>query len=245
MKLPLYILKKLFTFYGKCGIMYTFVYSQFGPIKGGICMNIQSGPFTVEFLGTPEAGRTSAIKRTRKKLSDISTVRVLQEAATVIPDIFETQEYKKSVESHFWMRLTMAAKLLEQQCVCNPTDILLVDRGLIDAFCWNYFFAEKGGIPNKVALHYKGLTESILNLPNLVVYLKTTPEEAIRRHGGEGEIVTSEFIQDFERSVTTFLRYSPVPVFTLDTTDLSKDKIADTIYAEIVSAYKKSMSKII
>lgn len=205
-------------------------------------MNIQSGPFTVEFLGTPEAGRTSAIKRTRKKLSDISNVRVLQEAATVIPDIFETREYKKSMESHFWMRFTMASKLLELQCSCKPTDILLVDRGIIDAFCWNYFFAEKGEMPNEAALHYKALTRNVLKLPDLVVYLKTTPEEAIRRHGGEGEIVTSEFISDFEASVSSFLRFPPVPVFTLDTTGLSKEEIADKIYAEIVSVYEKSKS---
>ena len=202
-------------------------------------MSITPKPFTVEFLGTPEAGRTSAIKRTRKKLSDIANVRVLQEAATGIPDIFETREYKKSMESHFWMRLTMAAKLLELQCSCKPTDILLVDRGLIDAFCWNYYFAEKGEMPNEAALHYKALTQNILNLPNLVVYLKTTPEEAVRRHGGEGELVTSEFISNFESAVSSFLRFPPVPVFTLDTTGLNKDEIADKIYAEIVSAYEK------
>ena len=202
-------------------------------------MNMQSGPFfTVEFLGTPEAGKTSVIKMLRKKLSDNYTVRVLNEAAAVRPDVFETPMYKKSLESHFWMRLTMAARLLELQCNSKPGDILLVERGVIDAYCWNYFFAEKEEIPNKVAMHYKGLIQNILTLPNMVIYLKTTPEEAIRRHGGEGEIVTSEFVQEFDQSISSFLRYSPVPVVTIDTTGLSKVEITAEIHAKIISAYK-------
>lgn len=201
-------------------------------------MNIQAnGPFMVEFLGTPEAGRTSAIKKARKELSKIANVKVLQEAAAIIPDVFETPEYKKSMEAHFWMRLTMAAKLLEQQCTCNPKDILLVDRGIVDAFCWNYYFAETGRIPNDVALHYCLLAKRLIDLPHLVIYLKTSPEEAVRRHGGEGEIVTSEFVRSFERSITSFLRFPPAPVFTLDTTGLSKDDIASVVCEEIISAY--------
>ena len=213
-------------------------------------MSMQShyGPFTVEFLGTPEAGRTSAIKKTRKELSKITNVRVLQEAVTTIPDIFETQEYKKSMESHFWMRLTMVAKLLELQCSGKSNDILLVDRGLIDSFCWNYYFAEKGEIPNEVALRYHSLMQNILNFPDLVIYLKTTPEEAVRRHGGEGEIVTSRFISDFEKAINTFLRFpplraytnDPVPVFTLDTTGFDKEEISKIVYSKIISEYNKS-----
>lgn len=202
-------------------------------------MNKQSGPFTVEFLGTPEAGRTTTIKKVRKELEKSNSVKVLNEASMIIPNVFQSEAYKKTMEKHFWLRLTMVTKLLECQCTFKPDDILLVDRGIIDAYCWNYYFAGKHTIPNEVALRFKSLTETLIVPPNLVIYLKTSPDEAVRRHDGEGEIVTKQFIEDFEKSTTDFLRFSTFPVYTLDTTKMSKTEIATAVYDEILKYYEK------
>ena len=115
-------------------------------------MSMHSGPFIVEFLGTPEAGKTTTIKRLEEELKEITNVSILQESAEIVPEVFQSPEYKKSMEAHLWMRFTMVAEMLRQQCSCENGDIILADRGIVDAFCWNYFFSEQKKLNNSTVL---------------------------------------------------------------------------------------------
>ena len=203
-------------------------------------MSMQSGPFIVEFLGTPEAGKTTTIRRLEKELTKNTNVSILQESAEIVPEVFQSSEYKKSMEAHLWMRLTMAAEMLRQQCSSKTGDIILADRGIIDAFCWNYYFADKKLLNNSTVMHFKLLLERICKMPNLIVYLTTTPEEAIRRRGGEGKIVTLDFVNTFQTALNSFLKYSTTPVFHLDTTCMSKEAVFSAVYEKIISDYNKA-----
>lgn len=203
-------------------------------------MSMHSGPFIVEFLGTPEAGKTTTIKRLEEELKEITNVSILQESAEIVPEVFQSPEYKKSMEAHLWMRFTMVAEMLRQQCSCENGDIILADRGIVDAFCWNYFFSEQKKLNNSTVLHFKRLIENICRMPNLIIYLTTTPEEAIRRRGGEGSIVTLDFVDTFQSALNSFLRYYTIPVFKLDTTLMSKEDVYSTIYEKVISSYNEA-----
>lgn len=203
-------------------------------------MIMRSSPFTVEFLGTPEAGKTTTITLLEDELKKITNVSILQESAEIVPEIFRSNEYKKSMEAHLWMRLTMAAEMLRQQCNGKPEDILLADRGIIDAFCWNYYFADNKLLNNSTVMHFKLLLERICEMPNLIVYLTTTPEEAIRRRGGEGKIVTYDFVDTFQSALNSFLKYSTIPVFHLDTTCMSKKDVVDSVCEKIIVSYNNA-----
>ena len=74
-------------------------------------------------------------------------------------------------------------------------------------------------------------------LPNIVIYLSTTPEEAIKRRGGEGRIVTKEFVSNFNNALSSFLKTVSIPVYSLDTTLMSKDDVFLDVKNAIVSAY--------
>ena len=200
-------------------------------------MSMQSGPFIVEFLGTPEAGKTTTIKRLEEELKKITNVSILQESAEIVPEVFQSPEYKKSMEAHLWMRLNMAAEMLKQQCSSKIGDIILADRGIIDAFCWNYYFADKKLLNNSTVMHFKLLLERICQMPNLIIYLTTTSEEAIRRRGGEGKIVTLEFVDTFQSALNSFLRSAAMPVFHLDTTCMSKEEVFRAVYERVISSY--------
>lgn len=201
-------------------------------------MNMNSSPFTVEFLGTPESGKTTTIKRLKNELPSQIKVDVLQESAEIVPEIFQLPKFKGSIEAHLWMRLVMSANLLEKQCCCKSDDILLIDRGMIDCLFWDYYYCQNNKMQIKTAVHFEHLLESICTPPNLVIYLSTTPEEAIKRRGGEGRVVTKSFVKNFNSTLETFINNNViVPLLHLDTTNFSTDEVSTIIKGKIIREY--------
>ena len=193
-------------------------------------MTIQpNAPYMVEFLGTPEAGKTSLIKRLNEEISNTLSVGVIQESAELVPDIIP----KGSIEAHFWMKYLTLSKLLEAK-FSSEYDIVLVDRGIIDSLMWNQYYYTTKMISKETFEYCNGFfTHSKVPYPDQVFYLTTTPRESIKRRGGEGRIVTLEFIRDFNNIVDSFMKQVNYPFFKLDTTLLSKEEKFDIVFKEL------------
>lgn len=68
-------------------------------------------PFIVEFLGTPEAGKTTSVKMLRRSLEEKGyKVGLVRESAEIVPDMFKTGSSKGNI----WMTLKTAQKLYEE-----------------------------------------------------------------------------------------------------------------------------------
>lgn len=188
-------------------------------------------PFIIEFLGTPEAGKTTTIHRLEAELSKNYSTSIIRESAEITPDVFP----KRSLGAHLWMKFTTYRNILEKQYSSN-TDILLVDRGIIDNQFWDYYYCAIGKLdPEKVTI-YNTFSQNIgIRNPNLVVFLSTSPEESIQRRGGEGRIVTLDFVKQFNNLLNCFMSAISVsiPVFHLDTTGLSEDTVLAMILKEL------------
>lgn len=181
-------------------------------------------PLMIEFLGTPEAGKTTTIHRLANELSKTQKVSILQESAEIVPPFFP----KGGLEAHFWMRLNTSKAILEAEF--GKFDIALIDRGIIDTLFWNYYYSETGLMNRKEAVMINNFFLTLpIQKPDNVVFLYTTPEEAIRRRGGEGRIVTLDFVTKFGYHLKKFINTVDVPVFQLDTTKLSEDEVFQII----------------
>lgn len=188
-------------------------------------MNIQKSPFMVEFLGTPEAGKTTTIHRLNDELSKKYKTSIIQESAEIVPSCFP----KGTLEAHFWMRLNTSKILLEKQ-FSNDSDILLIDRGLIDTLFWNYYYGNVNKISKKMATHANTFFMNIgIKPPDIVIFLTTTPEESIRRRGGEGRVVTLDFVENFNEILHSFINEVTIPVYSLDTTGISQDEVLEKV----------------
>lgn len=188
-----------------------------------------STPLMIEFLGTPEAGKTTTIHRIKEELCKTYKASIIQESAEIVPAGFS----KGSLESHFWMRLTTAKTVLEKQ-FSNDSEIFLIDRGLIDTLFWDYYYGATKRLTPKEVTYANDFFKNIgIHFPDLVIYLSTTPEEAIRRRGGEGRVVTFEFLKQFNGLLDCFMETVSVPVFHLDTTGMSKDDVFESVIKKI------------
>lgn len=194
-------------------------------------MNIQNPqtPFMIEFLGTPEAGKTTTIHRLEEVMSEKYKTSIIKESAEIVPTGFP----KGSIEAHFWMRLTTAKNILEKQ-FSNDSEILLIDRGLIDTLFWDYYYGSTKRLTPEEVTHTNNFFQSIgIKFPDIVVFLSATPEEAIRRRGGEGRLVTLDFLKNFNGHLDCFMNTISVPVFHLDTTGLFEDAVLKKVLENI------------
>lgn len=190
----------------------------------------KTSPFMIEFIGTPEAGKTTTIHRLKDLLlTQKYSVNLVRESAEIVPTSFP----KGSTEAHFWMRLTTAKSILENQ-VSNESDIILIDRGLIDTLFWDTYYGSIGTMSTSEVSKTNAFFQSIgIKYPDLVVYLSTTPEETIRRRGGEGRIVTYSFVKQYNKVLDSFIDSVTCPVFHLDTTNLSQDEVTMRVLARV------------
>src|SRR5882762_8468762 len=86
--------------------------------------------FVIEFAGTPKSGKSTAVEAIRHFFSRQGfRVHVLAERAALCPI-----PMKGHLFFNTWCAVSMLAELLEN--VDTDTDIIIVDRGILDALVW-------------------------------------------------------------------------------------------------------------
>jgi len=201
---------------------------------------VNTRPFVVEFTGTPEAGKTTTIKQVIPIIKENLNCNVsfVQESAEIVPSILK----KGSFEANCWMSEKAISSVL---CQINNSsnDIIIADRGYIDRIFFGYKYFVEGTCSKDQYSEYMKTFSKPETLSNLCIVLKTTPEEAIRRRGGEGRLVTLEWVKSYNFILDDFLAqfqssFATTCWFTLDTTNMSKSNVIEVISDTIITSYK-------
>lgn len=155
-------------------------------------------PFMVEFTGTPEAGKTTTIKNVANKLiANGHTVCVLQESAEKLP----TEIPKGIWNANLWMHYQTIAEILRASYI--QTDIILIDRGLLDSNFYGKKFLWEGIATEE---QYEKFRMQFIEelFPDFLIALTVSPETAIKRRGGTGHLVNEDYISKYN---DLFIRY--------------------------------------
>ena len=197
-------------------------------------MNLR--PYRVEVLGTPEAGKTTTIKEVISSLDSKGyNVNYVRESAEVVPSEFA----KGSVDAHIWMRLHTAQALLHSYA--SSADIIIADRGTIDTFFWNHLYFLEGKLSKSQCDAINNFFKSLGYLPDFVIIFTTSAEEAIARRGGEGRIVTKEFIEHYNSTLETFCeKCISVPKYEIDTTHMSIGDVIEQVENAILQHFNNA-----
>lgn len=186
-------------------------------------MNLR--PYIVEVLGTPEAGKTTTIKEVISSLIHKGyNVKCIQESAEIVPSEFA----KGSIDAHIWMRLHTAQSLLHASV--SDAEIVIADRGIIDTLFWDHLYFLQGKLSESHRDAVDNFFKSFGYMPNLVIIFTTSPEEAIIRRGGEGRIVTRQFLEEYNSTLTGFCKeLIQVPKYEIDTTGISIEVVINQV----------------
>lgn len=133
-------------------------------------------------------------------------------------------------------------KLLES-IYDSSNDIIIIDRGIFDKCFFGFKFYSEELCSYDYFLLYLTLAKSSQHLiPNLCIHFTSSPEESIRRRGGEGRLVTTKWLNNYNHIFDKFLSkhivdFGNMSFFSLDTTCLSKSEVAQIVSDKIASSY--------
>ena len=180
-------------------------------------------PYIIEFTGTPEAGKTTSIMKIISILKSHGfNVGHIKESAEILPNCIP----KRSWHAHIWMRCTTIAELIEMT-YRSQYDVVICDRGALDALFFGYkFMYEERCSFHQLNTYIDFIKEAKVE-PDFLITLYTTPEEAIRRRGGEGTLVTEKWLTDYNNLLHSFYSEQAIDKIWLDTTNQTADQVKD------------------
>lgn len=195
-------------------------------------MNRQK-PFIVEFTGTPEAGKTTTINLVEQKLLNLGyTVKVYPESAEKSKNIFPKSEYAK-LDSKLWMNLDTLKNLIEAHY--QNYDIVLFDRGSIDRKFWIELDSSIGILDNR----FTNLTLFDTMLPDLLIVLRVSVDESLRRRGGEGHVVTKSFLETYNSILDVFINSIGINKDIVCTDNMQIDEVVEVVTKTILENLNK------
>mgnify|MGYP000171792241 FL=1 len=161
-------------------------------------MLVSRKPFMVEFSGTPEAGKTSTISVVAEILRNANyKVTTLKESAESLP----SEIVKGTFHANMWMHFITQAGIL--RAFYSNADIVLIDRGIVDSEFYGQKFLTEGGCSKEDYEEFEKMFLKCLK-PDLFITLMVTPEESIKRRGGEGRLVNKEYVRKYNEAYLKF-----------------------------------------
>ena len=159
--------------------------------------------FVLEFAGTPKSGKSTSVEAVRHFFSRHGfRVHVLAERAAVCP-----LPMKGHLFFNTWCMTSMLAELLAN--FETETDLIIVDRGLIDSLVWLNMQKDRGELTDEEAKCFESfvLLERWTSLIDLGVILQVDAAESLRRErsnrvaSGDGRIMNLTTLATITNSV--------------------------------------------
>lgn len=195
-------------------------------------MLVSRKPFMVEFSGTPEAGKTTTINTVANIMRNANyRVIVLRESAESLPD----EIAKGTFQANMWMHFITQAGLLK--AVHADADIALIDRGIVDSEFYGQKFLLEGGCSKE---EYEEFERTFLQClkPDLFITLMVTPEEAIKRRGGEGRLVNREYVRKYNEAYLKYFRTVQYPKELINTEMKEPCEVSKQVSDIILNYYR-------
>ncbi len=207
-------------------------------------------PFVIEITGTPDSGKTSVIN---------TLTRFFKKAGWRVLNPTEGAEITKKVPrtTHLYNIRTGIYALSEllDNIYSLDFDLIIFDRAIYDAFCWQEYWLKKR--ESSMVLAYanqKFFTQpGILEKIDICFFVICQAEEAMRRESEwsltekQGETTNPESIKNLIniwQYCHWFFAKTGNPAVLLDTTKLSPKKMGEFILVNTIKAMKKRIRKL-
>jgi predicted NUDIX family phosphoesterase len=199
----------------------------------------QKRPIVIEFSGSPKSGKTSCINSLELFLKRNGfSVEIVQERASVCP-----VEDKHSPLFNIWTVSSsitgMVGVLARKNINC---DVLILDRGIFDAFCWFNWLLSKNKLDKKqseaIETFLFTVMDLFMNRVDIVFAFTVNPDISIEREFAilltdkPGAIMNQKVLGEYLKSVNDTKhdksRYFHT-VFDIDTSNINQDQVGKKV----------------
>jgi len=192
-------------------------------------------PILIEFAGLPAAGKTTTARNLKRVLSDSGwVVQVIPEPGLRSP----LQQRKREWMFNAWTLCQTVTSVIEATNGSrSPADVVILDRGLIDAMAWIGWYADRGDLTASdadIATQF-ALFHSWFDWVRYVFVLIVGYETACERRQQlrPGQIVNPDTMRELAAAYTNVssgLRTQTRPrTYSVDTSDLAADEVLKAV----------------
>lgn len=188
-------------------------------------------PIVIEFSGLPNSGKTTLLKNLSVLCENNGIkAKIIQEPAELLPTIIPSG----SIAQNIWITLETIQKNLELIYV-EDSDFILLDRGLYNQMYWSTLYTENKYYSEYISSVIDTFSKMYKMWPDYLYVIDVDVEESLKRRMALGKSVTfskEDFLKNYKKKFKEF--YEKMDnVFYLDTTNLSKDDVANEVFNQI------------
>lgn len=209
----------------------------------------QKRPIVIEFSGSPKSGKTSCINSLELFLKRNGfRVEIIHERASVCP-VYD----KHSPMFNIWtscMSISGMIGVLERKEI--NCDVLILDRGIFDAFCWfNWLSAKKMmETDQKEIIENFLVLDCLINRIDIVFAFSADPETSIEREFANlltdkmGTIMNREVLSEYLNAIEATVREKKKyfhSIFEIDTTLKNQDEVGKEVTDITLRTLKDSL----
>ena len=178
-----------------------------------------------EILGSPDAGKTAALKRIAEMLKQEgkSFDLVLE---TRGKDLFPKEQRGTLTYNINVGRIT--TERIREQFSTSKADVFLVDKGFVDYLYFTDYYLQTGRCTLEDADRAKSIFGNDL-MPDEIVILVCSPEEANKRCEDPINTRTVKVQKSIDALKAFFDKWTETPKHWIDTTDMTIEEVANAI----------------
>lgn len=200
-------------------------------------MNNTSDAVFLELAGLPAAGKTTTAALISERVSDLGLrCAVVPEAAARSP----ISHLKRNWRFNAWTLCQAVTSVLEHYGA-REHDVVVLDRGLVDALCWIRWFRTRSAIDLSTAntLEAFARVSAWFQVPTVVAVLRARFETALSRRGGSGRIVNAQTFKElqlaYQSTVDELQEGQQVgTLHFIDTDNLSRVEVAEEVMRQLI-----------
>lgn len=192
-------------------------------------------PIVIEFSGLPNSGKTTLLHNLEAlcKANGIDAV-FMQEPAELLPKTIP----KGSLEQGLWISLETIQRGLELKSF-SDVDFIFLDRGFYNQLFWSTIYRSKSVEYSEFMLNVSNTLGDMFSLrPDYLYIIDVSVDESIKRRMAEANSAVTfskkDFLIDYRSDFEKFAEKIN-PKFYINTTNMGKDEVAETVFNQILS----------
>lgn len=203
----------------------------------------QKRPIVIEFSGSPKAGKTSCINSLEIFLKRNGfRVEIIHERASVCP-----VSNKLSPMFNIWTAcMSIAGMLGALEKRFATCDVLILDRGIFDAFCWFDWLKKKNILDDeqKKSIETFLSMECFTKVIDIVFSFQVSPEKSIEREYASlltdkpGSIMNECVLKEYLESINHTIENKKTlfhNIIKIDTTNQNQDEVGQFVTTKTLS----------